>query len=158
MATSGFNGCTPREHSLGRVKVTYSLKQLHGCKYHWCIGDILYGDNKNQIHWRACQSVLRIMDCYILFLCHISSRIGHPSRMLHIGHIYACAAGTRTWNQLARCPIWTGTRLFGNLLVLMTDVISEASGEHVHLRNLVRVSLLTNIKFEVDEDSDQIKF
>ena len=39
----------------------------------------------------------------------------------------------------------------------MTDVISEASGEHVHLRNLVRVSLLTNIKFEADEDSDQIK-
>ena len=45
-----------------------------------------------------------------------------------------------------------------NLLVLIRDVISEASGEHVHLRNLVRVSLLTNIKFEVDEDSDQIKF
>ena len=27
-----------------------------------------------------------------------------------------------------------------------------------HLRNLIRVSLLTNIKFEVDEYSDQIKF
>ena len=40
----------------------------------------------------------------------------------------------------------------------MTDVISEGSGEYVRLRNLVRVSLLTNIKFEVDEDSDQIKF
>ena len=39
----------------------------------------------------------------------------------------------------------------------MTDVISEDSEEHVHLRNLVRVSLLNNIKFEVNEDSDQIK-
>ena len=47
---------------------------------------------------------------------------------------------------------------FVNLLVLMTDVISEGSGEHVRLRNLVRVWLLTNIKSEVDEDSDQIKF
>ena len=45
-----------------------------------------------------------------------------------------------------------------SLLVLMTDVISVGSGEHVRLRNLAWVSLLTNIKFEVDEDSDQIKF
>ena len=45
-----------------------------------------------------------------------------------------------------------------SLLVLMTDVISEGSGEHVCLRNLAMVSLLTNIKFEVDEDSRQIKF
>ena len=45
-----------------------------------------------------------------------------------------------------------------SLLVLMTDVISEGSGEHLRLRNLVSVSLLTNIKFEVDEDLDQIKF
>ena len=44
------------------------------------------------------------------------------------------------------------------LLVLMTDVISKGSDEHVRLCNLVRVLLLTNIKFEVDEDSDQIKF
>ena len=39
------------------------------------------------------------------------------------------------------------------LLVLMTDVFSKGSGEHVHLCILIRVSLLTNIKFEVDEDS-----
>ena len=45
-----------------------------------------------------------------------------------------------------------------SLLVLTTYVIREGSGEHVPLRNLVRVSLLTIIKFEVDEDSDQIKF
>ena len=45
-----------------------------------------------------------------------------------------------------------------SLLVLTTYVIREGPGEHVHLRNLARVSLLTIIKFEVDEDSDQIKF
>ena len=41
-----------------------------------------------------------------------------------------------------------------SLLVLTTYVIREGSGEHVRLRNLARISLLT-IK---DEDSDQIKF
>ena len=41
-----------------------------------------------------------------------------------------------------------------SLLVLTTYVIREGSGEHVRLRNLARVSLLTIIKFEVDEDSD----
>ena len=41
-----------------------------------------------------------------------------------------------------------------SLLVLTTYVIREGSGEHVHLRNLARVSLLTIIKFEVDENSD----
>ena len=38
-------------------------------------------------------------------------------------------------------------------LVLMTDVISEDSREHMCLHNLVRVSL-TN---KLDEDSSQIK-
>ena len=38
-----------------------------------------------------------------------------------------------------------------SLLVHMTDVISEGAREHVQLRNLVRVLLLTNIKFEEDE-------
>ena len=45
-----------------------------------------------------------------------------------------------------------------SLLVLTTYVIREGSGEHVRLRNLARVSLLTIIKFEADKDSDQIKF
>ena len=45
-----------------------------------------------------------------------------------------------------------------SLLVLTTYVIREGSGEHVRLRNLARVSLLTIIKFEVYKDSDQIKF
>ena len=48
---------------------------------------------------------------------------------------------------------WYQGRL--TLLGLMTDVISKWSGQHVHLCNLVRVSLHTNIKFEVDEDSGQ---
>ena len=43
-------------------------------------------------------------------------------------------------------------------LVLTTYVIREGPGEHVRLRNLARVSLLTIIKFEVYKDSDQIKF
>ena len=37
-----------------------------------------------------------------------------------------------------------------SLLVLTTYVVREGSGEYVRLRNLVRVSLLTIIKFEVD--------
>ena len=41
-----------------------------------------------------------------------------------------------------------------SLLVLMTDVISQGSGEHVRLRNLARVLLLTNTKFEVDHILD----
>ena len=45
-----------------------------------------------------------------------------------------------------------------SLLVLTTCVIRVGSGEHVRLHNLARVSLLTIIKFEVDKDSDQIKF
>ena len=44
-----------------------------------------------------------------------------------------------------------------SLLVLTTYVIREGPGEHVRLRNLARVSLLTIIKFEVYKDSDQIK-
>ena len=39
----------------------------------------------------------------------------------------------------------------------MTDVISEGSGEHVCLHNLVRVSLTNKFKFKVDEDSSPIK-
>ena len=45
-----------------------------------------------------------------------------------------------------------------SLLVLTTYVIREGSGEHVRLRNLAKVSLLTIIKFEVYKDSDQIEF
>ena len=45
--------------------------------------------------------------------------------------------------------------LVKTLLVLMTDVIGEGSGEHVCLHHLVRVSLTNKVK--VDEDSSQIK-
>ena len=55
--------------------------------------------------------------------------------------------------NLRGAPYKLVPRYFVNsLLVLMTDVISESSEEHVRLHNLVRVSLLTNIKFEVEED------
>ena len=43
------------------------------------------------------------------------------------------------------------------MLELMTDVISEGSGEHVCLHNLARVSSGLLTKFKVDEDSSQIK-
>ena len=69
--------------------------------------------------------------------------------------MYACAARTEHEINLRGAPYELVPGYFVNsLLVLMTDVISEGSGEHVRLRNLARVSLLTNIKFEVD----QIKF
>ena len=75
--------------------------------------------------------------------------------MLHGGHFYVCAARTEYEINLGGAPYELVPGYFVNsLLVLMTDVISEGSGEHVRLRNLARVSLLTNIKFEVD----QIKF
>ena len=75
--------------------------------------------------------------------------------MRHGGHFYACAARTEYEINLRRAPYELVPGYFvNNLLVLMTDVISEGSGKHVRLRNLARVSLLTNIKFEVA----QIKF
>ena len=45
--------------------------------------------------------------------------------------------------------------LVKTLLVLMTDVIGEGSGEHVCLHHLAGSRSLT--KFKVDEDSSQIK-
>ena len=67
------------------------------------------------------------------FLCHISSRIRHPSCVRHVGHFYACSARTRTWNQLARCPIYelVPGYFVNSLLVIMTDEFREGSGEHV---------------------------
>ena len=65
---------------------------------------------------------------------------------------YACALFLNTVRteheiNLCRAPY----ELVKTLLVLMTDVISEGSGEHVCLHNLVRVSLTIN------EVSSQIK-
>ena len=71
--------------------------------------------------------------------------IEHSSSVRHRGHFYACS-------------LLVPGYFVNSLLVLKTDVISEGSGEPVGLRNLARVSLLTNIMFEVNEDSDQIKF
>ena len=75
--------------------------------------------------------------------------------MRHGGHFYACAARTEYEINMHGAPyeLVLGY-LVNSLLVLMTDVISEGSGEHVRLCNLARVSLLTNLKFEMD----QIKF
>ena len=111
--------------------------------------DILYD------HSLPC--VLRaIMDCFILFQCHISSRIGHTQTVCDMeGTSMLVQLGP---NMKSTCPVphmnWYQGISPNSLLVLMTDVISEGSGEHVRLRNLARVSLLTNIKFQVD----QIKF
>ena len=102
------------------------------------------------------QCVLRIMDCFSLFPCHIIfSNRTYPNHVRHGGHFYACAARTEYEINLRGAPYELVPEYFlKSLLVLMTDVISEGSGEHVRLRNLARVSRLTNIKFEVD----QIKF
>ena len=42
-------------------------------------------------------------------------------------------------------------------LVLMTDVISEGSGEHVCLHSAISSGSRSLTKFKVDEDSSQIK-
>ena len=92
-----------------------------------------------------------------MFPCHISSRIKHTqaacdtegtSMLVQLGPVHEI--------NLGGAPYELAPGYFVNsLLVLMTtDVISKGSGEHVCLRNLATVSLLTNIKFEVD----QIKF
>ena len=55
--------------------------------------------------------------------------------------------------NLPGAPYELVPRYFVNgLLVLTTYVIREGPGEHVRLRNLARVSLLTIIKFEVYKD------
>ena len=79
---------------------------------------------------------LRKIDCFILFLIE-------PEHEINLrGAPYELVPGY----------------FVNSLLVLTTYVIREGSGEHVRLRNLARVSLLTIIKFEVYKDSDQIKF
>ena len=86
---------------------------------------------------------------------HVSNR-EHPSRHVwHGGHhyMYVCAL---SWALLGPVHEINLRRAPYDLLVLMTDVISQGSGEHMRLRNLVRVSLFTNIKFEMDEDSSDV--
>ena len=62
-------------------------------------------------------------------------------------------------NMKSTCAVppmnWSGY-FVNSLLVLTTYVIREGPGEHVRLRNLARVSLLTVIKFEVYKDSEDI--
>ena len=84
-----------------------------------------------------------------------------PSRVWHGGHLYhsMLMRVLFSWTQLGPeheinlrgAPY----DLVKTLLEHMTDVISEGSGEHVCLHNLVRVSLTNEVK--VDEDSSQMK-
>ena len=84
-----------------------------------------------------------------------------PSRVRHGGLFYLSMRVLFSWTQhgpeheisLRGAPY----ELVRTLLELMTDVISEGSGEHVCLHNLVRVSSRSLTKFKVDEDSSQIK-
>ena len=74
-----------------------------------------------------------------------------PSRVRHGGHFYHSNSmrmlftltqlGSEHEINLRGAPY----ELVKTLLVLMTDVISEGSGEHVCLHNLVRVSLTNKV-------------
>ena len=67
------------------------------------------------------KSVLRIMDSYILLLCHISFIIGHPSCVRPGQHFYTCAARTRHEINLRGASYKLVPEYFVNsLLVLMT--------------------------------------
>ena len=61
-----------------------------------------------------------------------------PSPVRHGSHFYHSMHVLFSWTQL-------GPQHEIILLVLMTDVISEGSGEHVCLHNLVRVSLTNKV-------------
>ena len=72
-----------------------------------------------------------------------------PSCMRHGGQFYHTMCVLFSWTQLWpeheinwRCAPY---KLVKTLLVPMTDVISEGSGEHVCLHNLVRVSLTNKV-------------
>ena len=96
------------------------------------------------------------MDSYILLLCHVSFIIGHPSRVRPGKHFYTCAARARHEINLRGASYKLVPEYFVACWYLW-----QGPGEHVRLRNLIMVPMLTNIKFEVDEDSacsDQIKF
>ena len=97
-----------------------------GCKFtclcHQCVGDILYSNTL------PCK--LRKIDCFILFAIE-------PEHEINLrGAPYELVPGY----------------FVNSLLVLTAYVIREGSGEHVHLRNHARVSLLTILKFEGDKD------
>ena len=84
----------------------------------------------------------------LLAFSRISSSAICPSRVRHGGHFYhsACALflnklGPEHEINLRRAPYG----LVKTLLELMIDVISEGSGEHVCLHNLVRVSLTNKV-------------
>ena len=111
------------------------------------VWDVLYGHYKNQIL------------CRMWAKSRVESGSPKPPRATQRALLHVCLCSllsALSWAQLG--PVHE-INLCGapyDLLVLMTDVISEGSGEHMRLRNLVRVSLFTNIKFEMDEDSSDV--
>ena len=102
-----------------------------------------------------CLVITKIKYSAVCEQSHVSNRY-HPSRrMRHGGHRYMYVFAL-SWALLG--PVHD-INLRGapyDLLGIMTNVISEGSGEHMRLRNLVRVSLFTNIKFEMDDDSSDV--
>ena len=119
-------------HVINNIKVCFLKVRRADANLHAYVADALELF-RTQIHCRAC--------CLILFPCHISSPI-EPEHEINLGGApYELVPGY----------------FINSLLVLMTYVIREGSGGHVRLRNLAKVSLLTIIKFEADEDSDPKK-
>ena len=90
-------------------------------------------------------SVLRIMDCYILFRVIYLLQLGTQAAFDTEGTSMLVQLGPEHEINLRGAPYELVPEYFINsLLVVMTGVISIGSGEHVRLRNLTRVSLLTN--------------
>ena len=83
------------------------------------------------------------MDCNLLFLCHIFWNWNTQAACTQLGPVHEINFREAPNELQVAGP---------------TDVVIEGSEECVRKHNLVRVSLLTFIKFEVDEDSGQIKF
>ena len=86
---------------------------------------------------------------------YVISRVRHGGHFYHSMRVlfFLTQLGPEHEINLRGSPY----ELVRTLLELMTDVISEGSGEHVCLHNLVRVSSRSLTKFKVDEDSSQIK-
>ena len=82
------------------------------------------------------------MDCYILFPRHLDTQAACDRE----GTSVLVQLGPEHEINLRGAPYELTPGYFVNsLLVHMADVISEGSGEHVHLRSLTSVSLLTSI-------------
>ena len=127
-------------HVLNNIKIYFLSSTSSGCRFtrlcRRCVGGFLYDYTLSLQKSNALPSKLRKIDRFILFPIEPEHEI----------------------NLRGVPPELVPGYFVNSLLVLTTYVIREGSGEHVRLRNLARVSLLTIRKFEVDEDSDKIKF